>query len=125
MRAFLRYTITWERITDSLSVQVTNDSESRGYNLSPNSVNLSLPASNYVDQRVYRCKLDLIRCNLTSGVERCVVPTIFGPEMRLLLGKDIIKIKHIIKPKVTYVCIVANIIFVCIIIIFSICYYLL
>ena len=88
VRMHLNYSITWERIENSSAVQLADDPESNGFMLLDNSRNLSIPVSNLNDQRVYRCKLSLTRCNLTAS-DRCVVhPPIEGPSMKFnVFGK--------------------------------------
>ena len=84
----ISYSIMWERINNnSIPVQVTDDRQSGGYRLLEKNRSLSLPVSNSTDQRVYRCKLTLTRCNITA-IDRCKVDPIMGPYMRFnVLGK--------------------------------------
>ena len=79
------YTIIWEQIVDSTTIQVMNDSESRGYILSPDNRTLTVSISNSTDQMAFRCKVILKR---SSDPHRCSLDTIFGPLMEfLILGK--------------------------------------
>lgn len=90
----LNYTITWERIiTNSIPIPLTDDPESYGYRLLQNNRSLSLPVSSSTDQKVYRCKLALTRCNITA-IDRCVVAPIIGPNIRFkILGKVLISVE--------------------------------
>ena len=86
---FLKYSIVWERIDNSIPVRLIGDPESYGYRLLQNNKSLSLSVSKSNDQRVYRCKLTLTRCNITA-INRCAVPPIIGPNMRFnVLGKAV------------------------------------
>ena len=79
------YDIQWKQIVDSVSVQVTNDSES-GFMLSADNTRLFVLLSNSTDERIFRCKINLQRCSIIRlCAEKFIV---MGPFMDIrVLGK--------------------------------------
>ena len=78
------YTI-WEQIADSVPLQLMNNSESRGYNLSKDNKTLFVQVLNSTDHRTFRCKMKIRLCSIML----CgLLDDIMGPLMELhVLGK--------------------------------------
>ena len=66
----------------STTIQVMNDSESRGYILSQDNRTLTVSISNSTDQMAFRCKVIMQR---SSDPHCCPLDTIFGPLMEFLI----------------------------------------